>query len=285
MAHNAWPTPRNPRRVTHGPPPRNPQPALRAARDPTPPDEKRMLRGPALIRRREVWLPTLWGGLLLLALLALLGIALARGANSLLAPTEPARGADGRGARTLVVEGWLDAGELAQAVGVYRRASYDRVLTTGGPIERWDEPGGAANYAERAAAHLRTHGLADVPLIALPAPASAQERTYLSAVMVRDWAARSGLPLQAIDVFSAGVHARRSRLLYRMALGKGVEVGVIAAQPSAAYSTIDPQRWWASSAGAKATLGEALSLVWTTCCFWPAPAGSHEERWAVPAAP
>ena len=238
-----------------------------------------------LFRRTQVWLPTLWGVVVLLLLSAAGLLGCAHLAYGFLAPHQPATTNDGRGARTLVVEGWLDEAELGQAVAVFRSGRYERVLTTGGPIESWQGLLPWRNYAQRAAEHLRSHGLEGVPVLAVAAPASAQDRTYLSAVMVRDWAARSGLPLQAIDVFSAGVHARRSRLLYRMALGKGVEVGVIAAQPSAAYSTIDPQRWWASSAGAKATLGEALSLVWTTCCFWPAPAGSHEERWAVPAAP
>ena len=235
--------------------------------------------GFALLRRRTLWLPTLWGWLLLLAVIALAGIALARAANDLLAPNEPARGPEGDGARTLVVEGWLDQDELAQAVAAFRRGRYERVLTTGGPIETWSDAGGRRSYALRAAEYLRTHGLAnDVPLIALPAPASQQDRTYLSAVMVRDWAQRAGVALEAIDLVSAGVHARRSRLLYRMVLGENVEVGVFAVRPT----QVDAEHWWTSSAGAKSTLGETLSLGWTKCCFWPAPPGSHEERWAVP---
>jgi hypothetical protein len=115
-------------------------------------------------------------------------------------------------------------------------------------------------------------------VVAVPTPLTTQDRTYLSAIAVRAWAQRSGVRLGAIDLYSVGVHARRSWLLYRMAFGDEVEVGVLAAQPS----DYDAQRWWGSSAGVKATMGEVLSLAWTKCCFWPAP---DDARWAVPAPP
>lgn len=231
-----------------------------------------------LFRRREVWLPTLWGWLLLLAAAAAMSCALAIEAYDLLALQQPARGPDGTGARTLVVEGWLDRAELRQVAATLRSGRYERVLTTGGPINAEVDAGGWHDFAHRAAALLRAEGVANVPVVAVPAPASAQDRSYLSAVMVRDWAQRTGTRLEAIDLFSAGVHARRSWLLYRMALGRAVEVGVLAARPT----EFDAQRWWTSSEGAKSTIGEVLSLVWTQCCFWPGPPGSHEERWAVP---
>lgn len=221
---------------------------------------------PALFRRREVWRPTLAGWVLLLGIAALLGVALGRGLDGFLALHEPARGPDGRGAATLIVEGWLEQAELDQAIATIRRGRYARVLTTGASVESWDGEPRWGSYAERAAGYLRTHGLGDVAVIAVPAPKSAQERTYLSALMVRDWAQRSGVVLDSVDLYSTGVHARRSRTLYRLALGPAVEVGALAATPH----EYDAARWWASSAGAKTVLGEALGLAWTACCFWPA---------------
>jgi hypothetical protein len=223
------------------------------------------LRFTILFRRRQVWFPTLWGGLLMLAVAATAIVLLGANAYGLLAPHQPARGTAGAGARTLVVEGWMEGEELQQAVAVVRAGRYERVLTTGGAIEPWSDPMGWHTLAQRAAAFLRDHGLEGVPVIAVDTPTSSQDRTYLSAVQVREWAQRSGVALEAIDVFSIGVHTRRSRLLYRVALGDAVEVGAIAARPR----EYDPQRWWASSAGTKATMGETLSLAWTACCFWP----------------
>jgi hypothetical protein len=235
--------------------------------------------GNLLFRRRQIWLPTLWGWLALLIIVGVTTFFLLMNANRFLSETRPAHGADGTGARTLVVEGWLDQAALDQAVAAFAHGRYERVLTTGGPILEFEDAGGWKSFATRAAQYLRTNGAVKVPVIALPAPNSAQERTYLSAVMVRDWAQRSGIELGAIDVFTADVHARRSRIVYRMAMGHTVEVGIIAARAT----EYDDVRWWASSAGAKSTMGELLSVAWTTCCFWPDAGGLNEGRAATPA--
>ena len=220
----------------------------------------------ALFRRRHVWLPTIWGLLLLAGVLLAAGVALVASVPPFLAVTEPARGADGHGARLLIVEGWLTDAELDQAVAAFRRGRYEHIVTTGGPIEQWlGVPVPWQTFAERGARYLAAHGLADAVITAVPAPASRQERTYTSAVAVRERAAHSRMRLAAVDVLTVGVHARRSRLLFRAALGPQVEVGVIAARPS----EFDAQHWWASSAGTKLVLGETVSLAWTACCFWP----------------
>jgi hypothetical protein len=159
----------------------------------------------------------------------------------------------------------LDSGELRQAAATARSGGYERVLTTGGPIDPTMDVGGWQTFASRAAARLRAEGLTAVPVIAVAAPATTRERSYVSALMVRAWVKQNDPTLAALDLYSAGVHARRSWRVYRMAVGDAVEVGVLAAKPS----DHDPQRWWTSSAGAKAVLGETIGLAWTTCCFWP----------------
>jgi hypothetical protein len=182
------------------------------------------------------------------------------------------------GARLLVVEGWLGTKELDQAVEVAIKGKYDRIVTTGGPIERWAELSSRPNYADLAWRYLIQHGLEDVNLTSVPAPASAQDRTFLSAVKLRQWTQKQGLAVDSFDVFTGDTHARRSRILYQLAFGEGVAVGVMAAR-SAQY---DQDRWWRSSAGAKAVFGEAIAVAWTACCFYPPAPNSHEELWAVP---
>jgi hypothetical protein len=93
---------------------------------------------------------------------------------------------------------------------------------------------------------------------ALPAPPTARDRTYVSALVVREWARRQPGTIDAIDLYTESVHARRSALVFRMALEPGITVGVIAATSA----DFDPRRWWTSSSGTKAVLGEALSLAW-----------------------
>lgn len=229
-----------------------------------------------LLRPRRVWLPTVWGWLTLLLAGLFAAVMFGREANAFLALNEPARGRDGNGARTLIVEGWLDASDLDQALAAFRHGPYERILTTGGPIQSWNDSPEWKSYADRAASYLRRR-LDSVPLTAVPAPPSAQDRSFLSAVMVREWMKASAVRADAIDVFSAGVHARRSRLVYQMAFGDGVEVGVMAARPE----TYDADHWWKTSNGVKTVIGEGLSLAWTKCCFWPAARGSREERWGI----
>jgi hypothetical protein len=221
--------------------------------------------GSRLFRRRVVWVPTLWGALLLLGLGVATAAAFASSIDGWLAPSAPAVGADRRGARTLVIEGWLEPEELDQALQAFERGRYDRVVTTGGPILNWWESRAWKTYADRAAAYLQAHGLSGAPVTPVPGPASTQDRTFRMAIAVRTWAARSEIQLDAIDLFSAGTHARRSRMLYQLALGSEVEVGVLAAAPS----DYDLNRWWTSSGGVKAVVMESVAVAWTACCFWP----------------
>jgi hypothetical protein len=226
---------------------------------------------PRLFRRREVLLPTLWGWLLIGGAIVAASVLGGRQLGPWLAVTEPRRAA-----RVVVIEGWLREGELDDAAAYVRARGYSRVITSGGPIRSFSS---FASYAERAAHHLRQR-LPDVAVDAAPTPYTAQDRTFASAVWVRDWATQRGVALDAVDIYSLGPHARRTRWLYRLAFGPDSRVGIIAGVPREG----DAVRWWTTSESGKAVLMEAGSLLWTACCFWPPPRGSHEERWAVPPA-
>ena len=229
-----------------------------------------------LFRRREVILPTLWGWMFLLGLVAAFVILVARQLGGWLAVSQPVAGARGGTANLIVIEGWLGERELDAAAAYVRERGYSRVLTSGGPILSFSP---FDSFAERAAHRLREK-LPEVRVDAVPTPATKQDRSYASAVWVRDWAQQRSLPVDAIDVYSLGAHARRTRMIYRQAFGDASRIGIIAGTPV----DTDIVHWWRTSEAAKQVLAESLSLVWTQCCFWPAPRGSHEERWAVPAA-
>ena len=222
----------------------------------------------SLVQRRQIWLPSLFGWLVLIALTGAAALLAGFRAYPFLAPNEPVPGA-----RLLVVEGWLAAGEFDQAVAAYRKGRYDRVVTTGGPIDRFPELLGASNYADFAARYLTSHGLSAIEVIPVPAAASAQDRSFQSAAALRDWASKQGWGVVSLDVVSSGTHARRSRAVYRMAFGPTIDIGILAARPA----EYDPERWWQTSAGAKAVLGESIGLIWTKCCFHP-PALALREK-------
>lgn len=214
---------------------------------------------PPLFRRRCLPCPTVAGSLLLAGLLAG-GIWLVlRGLPGFLAPNRPV------GHGVLVVEGWVPREALHLAVETYRRGGYQRLVVGGGPVDDALWSCGAGTYAERAAAEMRLLGVTEPSLVVVPALETDQDRTYHSAVAIRQWAESSGQSVTALDVFSHGPHARRSRALYRRAFGEGVEVGVRSAPPS----RYDLTHWWRSSEGAKDVLGETVGYAWMLCCFHP----------------
>ena len=228
---------------------------------------------PRLFKRRQMLLPTLLGWVLLAVLLVAAALVAVHRVHGFLAINQPAPGAD-----LLVVEGWLSEQELDQSVAAFDRGGYAMLVTTGGPIEQWSSLIGFTSLAELSADYLRMHGVPPDRVVAVPAPASAQDRTFLTAVKLREWLQDEGRRYDAIDVFTGGTHARRSRRLFQQAVGPEMNVGVLSAQPSG----YDPQAWWRSSAGVKTVLGEIISMAWTVCCFHPREPGSHDELWGDP---
>jgi hypothetical protein len=284
---------RSPNRVRvrgsgHGDNPRKRQRASSADRSRDKVDAHRALIGaqgvptvPAMFRRRQIWLPTWWSALLLVVAFAAGSLFALRHLASYLAVDDPVAAHDGHRARTLIVEGWLDEDGLDAAITVIARGGYQRVVASGGPIDSWREGQSWPTYAERAADYLRRHGRVAIPVVAVAAPESARDRTFVSAIVVRDWLRRQGDAVDTIDLFSGSVHARRSRLVFAKAFGPRVEVGVFAAPPRR-YSL---ERWWTTSEGAKAVLDETIALAWTWCCFSPPPSASQEARPTLPGSP
>lgn len=215
-------------------------------------------------------MPTIPGVLLLAALVGTAGYLLFQNAASFLAITRPV------GADYLVIEGWLGKSELRQALGRFDQRGYRLAIVSGGPIS--DEFNrGASNYAARAHGFLVSIGFPRDRLVPVAAPYSAQDRTFLSAVMVREWLAAQDMRVNALDIFSADVHARRTRDSYRLAFGDGVEIGVYASTPE----EFEIDRWWQSSDAAKAVAAELLGWVALKCCFDPGAPGSHLEKWGI----
>jgi hypothetical protein len=227
-----------------------------------------MIKFPSLARRRLLWLPTVWGWIAVLLISGVTTILAVRNLYPFLAVNEPV------GGRVLVVEGWMSPEALDNAVAAYRTRGYERLITTGAPMEGWSLREGYATYADRAAAYLAEQGIPRSAVVSVPAPRSAQDRTYLSAVMVREWAREARVQLPQIDLLSSGPHARRSRLLYQLAFGPQTKIGVLAASES----SYDTQSWWLSSEGARDVLDQAIEFVWAKLFFWPSNDPSR-ERW------
>ena len=67
--------------------------------------------------------------------------------------------------------------------------------------------------------------------------------------MVRDWFVDNSIKANRLDIISQGVHARRTRLLYELALPAS-SIGVYASEPEGYQLS----SWWKTSQGSKAVL-------------------------------
>lgn len=227
------------------------------------------MRFPPLMRRRTIWLPTWFGGLVLAMVLTGAAMLLGRNLYTFLSTHDAVTG------EVLVVEGWMPESALLEALDAFVTGDYRILVTSGGPINQWKDYVPFATYAERAADFYERQGIAAERIVAVPSPTSEQNRTFLSAVMVREWAEGLSQPPSAIGVYSYGPHARRTRLLYRMAFGPETRIGALSATPERYRG----ETWWRTSEGAKDVITESVALLWTKCCFWPPKRGSLEEKY------
>ena len=223
---------------------------------------------PKLTKKQHIHLPTPLGLMLITLIFLTTTIFILKNLANYLAEQQPLN----KG--ILVVEGWLSEQALLTAVEQYQSNPYQQLITTGGLIKGRQNTA-YKTYAESAATFLQNNGINKNNITALVTPESAQNRTFLSAVIVRDWLINKKHRTTEIDVFSGAVHARRTRDLYQMAFPDQYKIGIIAAKPRE-YTL---KQWWQSSAGAKTVITEFVGLIWVKCCFYQGEYQSHQERW------
>lgn len=214
-----------------------------------------------MFNRRQCWVPTWRGWLLLLALLVVAFAVLVRGAYPFLAVTERID------TRILVVEGWMPDWALATALAEFSRGRYTDVYVVGGAIEKGTFLSGFGNHAALGAATLERMGLPAHKVHPVPALEASRDRTYASAVALRSRLMESPVSPVTLNVVSLGAHARRTRLMYARAFGDGSEIGIVAVEDRG----YDPRRWWTSSQGVRVMIGEAIAYLYARLFFKPPP--------------
>ena len=185
--------------------------------------------------RKERWSLTWFGRAVVTSVFLLVGALIFESIYPFLAIT---RRVD---ANNLVVEGWIHEYAIRAAVKEFESNHYQRVFATGGPV------GGSGGYindfytsASVGADLLKKCGLPDERLQMVPSRVMDRDRTYGSAVALRNWFCEHDMHIRSLNVLTENVHARRSRLLFSKALGPGTSVGIIAV-PNPDY---DSRRWW-----------------------------------------
>ena len=213
-----------------------------------------------LLRRRVCLLPTWRGWLLLLLAGLLLATCAVKKAQSFLAVTDPVTGG------ALVVEGWAPDYALEEAVTEFRQHHYTKLYVIGVPLEHGAPLSEYKTYAELGAATLLKLGLDRDNVQAVPTPAVRQDRTYASALALKQWLQQHNAMPAELNLISLGAHARRSRLLFEKAFGQDARVGIIALE----NQDYDPEHWWKSSQGVRTVTDELIAYGYARLVFHPA---------------
>ncbi|MDB5104089.1 MAG: hypothetical protein JWP91_1778, partial [Fibrobacteres bacterium] len=152
---------------------------------------------------------------------------------------------------------------MREALQGFRTGQYRMLVTTGGPLPQGMAYSSYGTYAQLAAHTLLDFGLGKDSLVAVPSPDVGRDRTHQEGVSFKEWLRATGTPCRSIDLVSFSSHARRSRLLYRMALGRQVEVGVYAPRDLG----YDPAAWWRTSNGFRRVTDEVIAYLYAKLIF------------------
>jgi uncharacterized SAM-binding protein YcdF (DUF218 family) len=167
----------------------------------------------------------------------------------------------------LVVEGWIHEYATRAAAAEFQSGHYNKIFTTGGPIVGTD---GSINdfntSASVGAGLLEKDGVAKKFIQAVPSHVAARDRTYGSAIALRDWFRAHNVPVHSMNVLTESAHARRTQMLFQKAFGQNVAVGVISI-PDPDY---DPRHWWRDSEGVRDVLDESIAYIYAKIFFHPA---------------
>ena len=216
-------------------------------------DRRRALGG--ILVRKECWTLSRPAKLFLVVACAVAMLATVRFIHPFLTTTNRVQG------EFLVVEGWVPTYALNEAVVLFNDGGYRKVLTSGGTVS--DEWIPADTYAAWAATRLKKIGMKSDLIQPIPCLVSLRDRTYNSALAVKKWLQDNDPAVKSIDVVTLGPHARRTRLLFQMALGNKITVGVIAVEDR----DYDPAHWWRTSEGVRTVIGEGIAYLYARLWF------------------
>jgi uncharacterized SAM-binding protein YcdF (DUF218 family) len=213
-----------------------------------------------LLTRKERW-GLSWRGIMI-ALVVAVGLAVSAllGLYPFLAITDRVE------TNILVVEGWVHKYAIRSAVEEFHSSSYQRIFTTGGPVVG---NGGYVNDFQTSASVgadlLKKFGVPNEVVQMVPSQIIGRDRTYSSAMALRDWLQNHNVPVRSFNVLTEDFHARRTRLLYEKAFGNDVAIGIIAV-PSPDY---DANRWWRHSEGVREAISESIAFIYAKLFFFP----------------
>jgi hypothetical protein len=168
-------------------------------------------------------------------------------------------------AGVMIVEGWIHDFALRDAVDMYAKGDYSKIVCTGTPIETGSYIQQYNSYPEMTAARLLKMGIPEEQIIVTIADENKKDRTYMAAVALREGIMAYNIREIDMHLVTVGPHGRRSRMLFKKALGKDYRIGVTCLQDSA----YDADEWYKCSEGVRSVIGEFIAYVYARLFFHP----------------
>ncbi len=201
-----------------------------------------------------------WRGWLL-AIILIIGAFITFLANlyPFLAPDKPPKSG------VMIVEGWIHDFALDEAVLMYKSGNYSKIVCTGVPIETGSYIQQFKSYPEMTAARLRKLGIPEEEIVVTVADDNTKDRTYQAAVAMREGIMAYNIDETNLHLVTAGPHGRRSRMLFKKALGRDYNIGVTCLEES----SYDSNSWYTCSEGARSVIGEFVAYIYAKLFFHP----------------
>ena len=210
--------------------------------------------------RRYRWGLSRWAKFFLLIVVLTFAVITFRNVHAFLSPTHRVD------TDILVVEGWVHPYAIRASAEELQNHTYHHIFTTGGPVIG---NGGYINdyqtVASVGADLLKKAGVPPELVQMVPSHVMGRDRTYSSAIALRDWLRQHDMQVRNLNIVTEGAHARRTRLLFEKALGSNVAVGVIAV-PSPDF---DARHWWLYSEGVEEVVTEGVAYLYAKFFFLP----------------
>jgi hypothetical protein len=180
--------------------------------------------------RRRILLCSMW----IFLLLVILGVTwLCRSGESFFSLTRRLP------AEALVADGWIGRDGIRAAAKEFKLSGYEYIVVTGDMSEEEPDQSGDTVTAEQELIGL---GIPKERIIIAPSSQATRQRTFVSVASAWKALETKGVCPKALNVFTLGPHARRSRLVYAKAFAPATQVGVIAFVPP----KYELEPWWLS---------------------------------------
>jgi hypothetical protein len=167
--------------------------------------------------------------------------------------------------KNMIIEGWIPDYSLKKAVKLFKKGHYQNLIVTGIPVQQWQSVTGVHNVAEATAAEIKKMGFTDTIYLAGIPSTILRDRTYSMAVMSKMIFEQHPQWDKSFNIYSLGVHSRRSLLMFKKAFGDEYKIGIYADRDI----SFDPVHWWQNSKGFRNVGNELMAYCFVRLFFHP----------------